>query len=276
MMDKFFITGSNGFIARNLSELYIDHERYHSVKGDDINAALKSFKPNCILHCAAEIYKPELMWESNVMLTREVLEYVKNNPSTKLIYIGSSSEYGKIGRAAKETDRINPVDMYQSTKGVGTILCQGYAQQYKLPITIARAYSVYGKYEKPHRLFPQLWKAFNLDKPMKLNQGYHDFIYVNDFIRGIDILVKNPNPDGDIVNLGSGIQYSNLDVLKMFELVTNKTAPVEFIETMAKQFESEVWLCDTGYAYDKYKFRTLYSLEQGIRDFLKTATYTRE
>lgn len=275
-MMKIYFTGSNGFIARNLCEFYEDHELYRHEKGDDINASLNSFRPDAIIHCAAEIYKPELMWESNVVLTHDVLEYVKNNPSTRLIYIGSSSEYGKISRASRETDPINPVDMYQATKGVGTILCQGYAQQYKLPITVTRVYSVYGQYEKPHRLFPQLWKAFKLDKPMKLNQGYHDFIYINDVVKGIDILLKDSNPCGDIVNLGSGIQYSNLEVLKCFEFITKKSAPVEFVETMAKNFESNIWLCDTSYAYEKYKFRTEYSLENGIKDFLTKAFYTRD
>jgi len=276
MMDKIYITGGNGFIAKNLSEHYEDHELYLYEKGDSLKTSLESFKPNAIIHCAAEIYKPELMWDSNVVLTHDVLEYIKSNPSTRMIYIGSSSEYGKISRASRETDRVNPVDMYQATKGIGTLLCQGYARQYKLPITIARVYSVFGKYEKPHRLFPQLWKAFKLDKPMQLNQGYHDFIYINDVMRGIDILLNDSNPSGDIVNFGSGIQYSNLDVLNHFEYITKKTAPVNFVETMAKDFESDIWLCDTGYAYDKYKFKTIFSLEDGIRHFLSHAFYLRD
>ena len=276
MTNKIFITGSNGFIAKNLSEYYKNSQQYHYAKGDDIVRSLDDFAPDLILHCAAEIYKPDLMWDSNIILLHQILEYVKRRPTTRLIHIGSSSEYGKISRAAKETDRINPVDMYQATKGAGTILCQGYAQQYKLPITVARAYSVYGRYEKPHRLFPRLWKAFQIDQPMKLFQGYHDFIYINDFIRGIDILTKDSNPCGDIVNLGSGIQYSNSDVLEMFEKVTGRKAPVEFVESMAKTFESEVWLCDTNYAFARYNFKAEYNLEQGIKDFLETATYTRE
>jgi len=271
---KIFITGSRGFIARNISEYYSEHEKYFYDKNESVSKALIYFKPDIIIHCAAEIYKPENMWHSNILLLHEILEYVKNN-SCQLLHIGSSSEYGKLSRAAKETDRINPVDMYQATKGAGTILCQGYAQQYKLPITIARAYSVYGKYEKPHRLFPRLWKAFKLDQPMKLFQGYHDFIYIDDFVRGIDILVKQ-DKFGDIVNLGSGIQYSNTEILALFESITDKTAPIEFVETMVKSFESEVWLCDTTYAYEKYGFKSLFTIRDGIEKFLETANYPRE
>jgi len=271
---KIFLTGVNGFIGRNLAEFYKGHEIYQYQKHMDIDVKLDYFKPDLIIHCAAEIYKPELMWESNMILLHSVLEYVKRQPTTKLIHIGSSSEYGPIPRAAAETDRINPVDMYQATKGAGTLLCQGYARQYKLDIAVARAYSVYGKYEKPHRLFPRLWRAFQIDQPMKLFHGYHDFIYINDFVRGIDTIVNTGNkPLGDIINLGSGVQYSNQEVLNLFEQITGKTAPVEVVPSMAKDFESEVWLCNTTYAKERYGFETTYTLEQGIEDFLKTANY---
>jgi nucleoside-diphosphate-sugar epimerase len=274
---KIFLTGTQGFIGRNLLEFYHGYEIFEHCRYMDIGAKLDYFKPDLIIHCAAEIYKPDEMWKSNMVMIYDILDYVKTNPSTKLIHIGSSSEYGPVPRAASETDRINPIDMYQATKGAGTLLCQGYARQYKLDIAVARAYSVYGKYEKPHRLFPRLWRAFQLDQPMKLFHGYHDFIYIDDFVRGIDtILNAEDKPLGDIVNLGSGIQYSNQEVLDLFEKITNKKGAVEVVPSMAKEFESEVWLCDTTYAKEQYGFETVYTLEQGIKEFLKTADYKQE
>jgi nucleoside-diphosphate-sugar epimerase len=109
---------------------------------------------------------------------------------------------------------------------------------------------------------------------MKLFHGYHDFIYINDFVKGIDTIINTDNkPLGDIINLGSGKQYSNQEVLNLFEQITGRTAPVEVVPSMAKEFESEVWLCNTTYAKERYGFETTYTLEQGIEDFLKTANY---
>lgn len=274
---KIFITGSTGFVGRNLVEYYQGHEIFEHKRYMDVGAKLDYFKPDVIINCAADIYNAEAMFVPNVLWTHECLEYVKSNPNTKMVQIGSSSEYGPLDRASKETDRTNPVDMYQATKGAATLLCQGYARQYKLDISVARPYSVYGKYEKPHRLFPRLWRAFNLDAPMKLYHGFHDFIFIDDFVRGIDILVQtNDKPLGDIVNFGSGKQYSNWAVLAMFEQATGKKAPVEIVPTMAKSFESEVWVCDTSYAKQQYGFEIKYDLESGIKEFLKTATYEQE
>ena len=88
---KIFITGGQGFIAKNLIEFYHEHDLFEYQRDSIVQNDLKKFNPDVILHCAAEIYKSELMWNSNVILTHDILEYVKEFPNTKLIFIGSSS-----------------------------------------------------------------------------------------------------------------------------------------------------------------------------------------
>jgi nucleoside-diphosphate-sugar epimerase len=272
---KIFITGTTGFIGRNVAEYYKEHEIFEYKRYTDILTGLLYFKPDLIINCAAEIYNVDLMWGSNIGLVYQLLEYMKEKGSnSQLIQIGSSAEYGPLPHPGSETDRINPVDIYQATKGSATLFCQGYARTYNLDISIARPYSVYGKYEKPHRLFPRLWKACTLNESIKLYSGFHDFINIDDFVRGIDILVqKKDKPLGDIVNFGSGIQYSNKDVLDAFEKITGKKAPVEIIDTMVKVYESDVWICNTTYAKEKYNFEVKYGLNDGIKKFLEEANY---
>jgi len=273
---KIFITGSTGFIGTNLAIRYKqEHELWQHIREENVTRCLELFKPDVIINCAADIYNADTMWEPNILWVHECLEYVKHNSNTKMIQIGSSSEYGKLDRPSRETDRINPIDMYQATKGAATILCQGYARHYNLQIAVARPYSVYGPYEKSHRLFPRLWKAFKLNIPMKLFHGVHDFIYIDDFIRGIDMLVTNSDiSPGEIVNFGSGKQHTNLEVYELFKKITNNNnPPVEYIEQLNKNFESNIWICDTSYVNDTYGFENIYSLESGIEKFLSEANY---
>jgi nucleoside-diphosphate-sugar epimerase len=108
---------------------------------------------------------------------------------------------------------------------------------------------------------------------MTLYQGHHDFIYINDFVRGIDLVLQEWDlAPGEIVNFGSGIQTSNFDLLTMFESVTERTAPVAKVAELSKAFENNVWVCDTTKA-ESLGFNCEYSLELGIRDFLNKAKY---
>ena len=269
---KIFITGSTGFIGQNLVQYYKDHEIFEHKRYMDVLAKLDYFKPDVIINCAADIYNAEAMFIPNVLWTQNCLEYVKDNPTVRMVQIGSSAEYGPMKRPSAETDRINPVDMYQATKGAATLLCQGYARQYKLDITVARPYSVYGPGEKPHRLFPRLYNAFINDVPMKLFQGWHDFIYIDDFVRGIDMMVKG-GLSGDIVNFGSGQQFNNFAIAEMFKNVVGHEAPITIDTSMAKAFESDVWICDTSYAKAVYGFQVEYDIMSGIKQFIDNAKY---
>lgn len=271
---KIAITGTTGFIGRSLKEFYEpNHEIIEYPRGSDIIMMLEAHCPDIIINCAGEIYDVNRMYRTNVGLVESILEWIKRHPETKFIQIGSSAEYGPMPRASRETDPINPVDVYQATKGSATLLCQGYARQFGLQTCVARVYSAYGPHERPHRLFPKLYRAFFNNEPMTLYDGVHDFIYIDDFVRGIDILLNKESwPRGEVVNFGSGISHTNLEVLLKWREITGRTGLVTYEDRLSKAYESKCWICDTSYAKWQYKFSTEYSLSDGIRSFILSKT----
>jgi nucleoside-diphosphate-sugar epimerase len=242
-----------------------------------LTEALDDFEPDVIINSAAEIYDPELMFTPNIVLVQIILEYVRKcKQHCRLIQIGSSSEYGPTDHSTSEDTLLKPVDFYQATKGAATLMCQGWARFFNLPVWVVRPYSVYGPGERDHRLFPRLYRAFNYDEPMTLYQGHHDFIYINDFVRGIDLVLQSWDlAPGEIVNFGSGFQTSNFDLLDLWIRVTGKTnVPVAKVAEMKKAFENNVWVCDIAKSF-KLGFDCEYTLELGITDFLLKANYER-
>lgn len=274
---KIFITGSTGFVGKNLVEFYSlrGHTVYPYRRTENLARALNDFAPDAIINSGAEIYDPALMFEANIVLTQTCIEYVKRHDTCRMVQIGSSSEYGPTDHATSESTPLKPVDVYQATKGAASLMCQGWARQFGLPIWIVRPYSVYGSGERDRRLFPALYRAFVHNQPMTLYQGYHDFIYIKDFVRGIDCVLNEWRPSpGEIFNFGSGVQTSNFELLDLFEKVQGHRAPVAKISVLSKPFEHTTWVCDTSKT-TKLGFKCDYDLETGIKDFLMKAKYDR-
>ena len=275
---KILITGVTGFLGRSLAEHFSPHHEVieHTRDSMRLSGSIYTHKPDLIIHCAGEIYRTDVMYNTNIGLVNEILESIREySPATRLIQIGSSAEYGPVNRATNESDPINPVDVYQATKGAATLLCQAYARQYGLNTLVARIYSGYGVHERPHRLFPTLYRAFFQDEPMTLYQGYHDFIYIEDFVRAIDQVKDYRWEPGEIINFGSGRQHSNFQVLEAWQRVTGRTAPVEKREEFSKAYESQVWVCDNTKLRIRCGFQLQYDLDAGIKDFIEKMNHAK-
>jgi nucleoside-diphosphate-sugar epimerase len=268
---KIFITGSTGFIGQNLVQRYSDHEVFEFHRKLNLRDSLRYFKPDLIINCAAEIYNRDEMFAVNVSLVKECLDYVKEFPNTRMLQLGSSSEYGPVNRPTKETDPIQALDMYSGTKGMATILCQSYARSYNLDIIVVRPYSPYGPGERPHRLFPALWRSFKLDKPMDLVLGVHDFCYIDDFVDAINLIIESDKrTPGELINISSGVQVSNTDVLATFRKVSGKEGLVDVKNNFTTP---PIWTADISHIKTKYKWQPKISLEKGISKFLEKANY---
>lgn len=266
---RVFLTGSTGFIGKAIINFLPQHNYCNFKRGEDIALSLNSFKPDVIIHSAGEIYKTHEMIDSNIILTHNILEYVRDNNVQKMIYIGSSSEYGKKETAMSESHFCDSQSVYAATKTAGTLLCQAYARTYDKDICVLRPFSVYGDYEPEHRLIPTLYKKISSHETVSLIQGTHDFIYIRDFIHLLSTLLESDRllTKADIINAGTGISYTNFEVANIFSDILNVPLKYELVDTI-KDCDSPLWQCDTSYTQRKYKFIPKYTLADGIRTFI--------
>jgi len=269
---KVFITGVTGFVGGHLHDYYSQtHTVMSYLRGQNITEVLDTFQPDLILHAAAEIYNTDTMFESNVVLTMRILEHV-HKTRTQLISFGSTSEYGWRDIVASESTALQPHTAYAGSKAAATMLCQGWATEFDLDIVTLRLYSVYGPKEPPHRMFPNLWKSFMLDQKMQLVNGVHDFVYICDVVDAVNLVVNSANRvPGEVVNVANGIQYTNEQVLNMFESVLGRAAPVEFDRD---SFVTQpVWCGNSDLLKKKYQWQPKFDLRAGITEFIAQAKY---
>jgi nucleoside-diphosphate-sugar epimerase len=264
---KLFLTGATGFVGKSIVQHIPNYKYCVYNRGDNILECLDTFKPDVIIHSAAEIYDNTKMLDSNVILTHDILNYVKNNDVIKTIYIGSSSEYGKVFGPMKETDICKPESIYAATKSYGTLLSQAYSKTYNKDICVIRPFSLYGPNEPPHRLIPTVVQNVKHQKSLKIIEGIHDFIHIHDFIRLLNIVITSNKTKGEIFNAGFGESYSNKDIVyKIFKII-GKTVDVEFLP-IKKISDSEIWMSDTTKTEHVLGFKCAIPIDIGLTQYI--------
>jgi len=259
---RVFITGGNGFIGRRLSKKYENVVVYN--RKEDICVQLEQAQPDLIFHFGAEIYEDEKMFDSNVVLTFEILEYCRKY-KTRLVICGSSSEYGSKINPMKESDVLEPVSIYQGTKAAASMLAQSWANTYKFQATLVRPFTVFGPDEHSRKLTQIIKTKYRINAPLDLTRGNHDYIFVDDFVDAV-VLIANHNETNyfNIVNIGSGVQVSNEDFIRRVQKVTGMTLTV-FLRDNHKTHDSENWVCDTSILKNKYGFIPKIDLDTGLK-----------
>ena len=253
---KILLIGSNSLIGKNFLNLYKKKlDIYLCTRKDNLKKKLTNIKPDFILNLAGEAKKINKMWSANILIVKELLDYtIKNN--NYLLHTGSSSEYGKRNFPTNEKTLPIPASVYESTKSAASMLITGYSRAYKLKSIVVRPYCVYGAYSKKDRLIPIILNSLRRNKKIKIYKGCQDYVYAKDFARALKTLIeKRKNWDfGEIVNVGRGVQYSNLKVVKTLEKVSGKKVKYKFINKFKKFMDSNMWVCNPKHIKKKYGF----------------------
>ena len=269
---RYLITGYTGFIGKSLIERLGENEILTVGREWETDFTLpdkiKSFNPDYIIHCAAEIKNSSKTFSSNVLMTHWLLENISTLDYKSFIALGSSSEYGYTQNPITESELLKPRTMYEATKGASTLLCQGFAREYNKPIAVIRPFSVYGVNEPDNRLIPTLFRNFKNNIPSKISLGVHDFIHIDDFIDGILSVLYSEKEImlGDIVHFGSGVQHSNLEVFNIIKNIFKSNLEYKKIDNIFNKYDTLNWVADITYAKSRYKFNPKYTLETGLKE----------
>lgn len=272
------LTGHKGFVGRNvcLGLLVAGHTVFCIGRGELRN--IPEVKIDAIINCAGEINDESKMFESNVLLVNELLEYARKNQVSKFIHVGSSAEYGPVSYPRQEGSVCFPSNLYEGTKLAATILCQTYAQAYDMDVVIARPFNLYGPKDTQRKLLMRLLDCYFNNKEFTLYPGKADWVFIDDFVDGLLILLNSPKEKtkGDIVNFGSGRCYDNSEFLQYFESaigaklnVVKKTEPL-------KPHHNCKWIADNTKSQMKYNWIPEMSLEEGIKECVMQECFSRD
>lgn len=195
-------------------------------------------------------------FKSNVQGVYKLLELVRKSEPVKrpvFIQISTDEVYGDILQGSfQETDRLMPSNPYSATKAAADQLVLGWSRTYGLKYRIVRSSNNYGFGQRAEKLIPKTMK--NALKGVKTGlhgsgQYKREWTFVGDNCQAI-MLVLEKGADGEIYNVSSGEELTNLEVVKTVLRIMGK--PEDFFE-----FVNDRPGQDVRYSVDSSKVRAL-------------------
>jgi len=298
------ITGATGFIGANLAmrlnalgsgSLHVlirktsNPWRIKSIMSDlkvhrgdlrhlnSLKRIIGKVKPGVIFHCATYggygfQNDRKTIIDTNYSGLANLIEALSERSYYSFINVGSSSEYGLKTSSMKETDALEPINVYGVSKAQATIYAYQYALRNNKPLTTVRPFSVYGPYEEMTRLVPSLIRAGMDEKTMEINcpDAVRDYIYIDDVVDFlIDIGKKGRN--FGVLNLGSGRQRKVLEVIRTVEKAMRKKLKYRIGRSKRNAYDPNPWVADMRKARRVLNWRLKTPFLTGIKKTIEWA-----
>ena len=228
-----------------------------------------------VFHLAARsriqptIGSPESCFRVNVLGTQRVLEWSKISSVRRVIYSGTSSLYGRQNQLPfnpnMPTHCLNP---YSMSKWMGEQTCKLYFQLYGMESIVLRYFNVYGpreplkgQYAPVVGLFKRQAKEGKRITIVGDGLQKRDFTYINDVVEANICAMNADNIRHNIYNVGTGRNYSIIEVADMIE----NSVGVEHIDE--RKAEVRETLADIELTKKHLGWSPIFTLEKMINSY---------
>lgn len=219
---------------------------------DKAGEILASDSYDAVLHFAARslvgesVEKPSEYWQHNFVTTLALLDAMRANNVTNLVFSSTAATYGEpVSVPITEDFPTQPTNPYGASKLAIDHAITSYAQAYGLSATSLRYFNVAGAYgsigenrEVETHLIPLILQValghrdkilmFGDDWPTEDGTAVRDYIHIRD-LADAHVLAMESNQPGvhRIFNLGSGAGFSVKQVIEACRAVTGHPIPAE-------------------------------------------------
>jgi UDP-glucose 4-epimerase len=238
-MNKYIITGGQGFIGQNVAKLS-GGKSFDLKSGFDILNKKQLLNEvdfgMGIFHLAAKISVPESFKNEeeykkiNVSGLENVIEVAKEK-SCKVVFSSSAAVYGNYDRKVNEDDKLNPLSPYAKNKLDG----EGLLEKSGLEAVCLRYFNVYG----PNQSKEYAGVITNFIDRAKKNEDIviygdgnqvRDFVHVQDVARANLLAMNYDKSSFEIFNIASGEEITINELARMIVDLTNSKSKIVYKE----------------------------------------------
>ena len=212
-----------------------------------------------VVHMAAESHVDRSISEgsafisSNIQGSYAVFEACRHIPAISLIHVSTDEVYGSIKNGESiESDGLAPSSAYSASKASSDLLAIANYVTHGQKVLITRCTNNFGPYQNSEKFLPTVINSVLTEKPIPiygngLNQ--REWIHVSDHNTAIIAAIENFKA-GEILNIGSGIRVSNIDLARdVLTILGGNRELISFVEDRKGH--------DFRYALNSSKIRNL-------------------
>ena len=201
--------------------------------GAQVRATLREFKPDVVMHLAAEshvdrsIDRPAAFIDTNVVGTcvmlQEALGYWRGLPTPererfRFHHISTDEVFGTLGNEGLfgETTRYDPSSPYAASKAASDHLVRAWHRTFSLPVIISNCSNNYGPYQFPEKLIPLVIIKALGEQPLPVygnGTNIRDWLFVEDHARALWRIVT-AGEVGETYLVGANEEQQNIDVVR--------------------------------------------------------------
>jgi dTDP-glucose 4,6-dehydratase len=211
---------------------------------DAIERAVRSFKPDVIMHLAAEshvdrsIDGPAEFIETNVCGTFALLDvalrYYRSlapagRENFRFHHISTDEVFGSLGKEGyfHEDSPYQPNSPYSASKAASDHLVRAWHHTFGLPVVMSNCSNNYGPHQFPEKLIPLTILNCLEGKPLPVygtGENVRDWLYVDDHVDALMLVAERGVP-GRSYNVGGNNEWTNIAVVKAICALMDELAP---------------------------------------------------
>lgn len=237
-----FVVGVDNMLTGNSDNLRsISANNFQFIKTDvndyhDISQVMLSFKFDYVFHYAAVVGVKRTL--SNPLLVLKDIQGIDNvltlckNTGVKRVFFSSSSEvYGEPVEFPQNEDTtpLNSKLPYAIVKNVGEAFLKSFNYEHSLDYTIFRFFNTYGPYQSSDFVLSKFIRsALKGDDLTIYGDGSQTrtFCFIQDNIDATTACLENSCCVNDVVNIGSDIEVSILELAQRVLRITRSTSNI--------------------------------------------------
>jgi UDP-glucuronate decarboxylase len=217
------------------------HNRFRFIKADvndyqELSAIFSANRFDYVFHFAAVVGVKRTLENPLDVLNdidgiKNVLSLSKNSGVQKAFYSSSSEVYGE-PVSIPQHEELTPLNSrlpYAIVKNLGEAYYKAYYLEHGLPYTVFRFFNTYGPNQSEDFVVPRFLRAALKQEPISIygnGQQTRTFCFVDDNIETMVQCLENGLHENDVLNIGSDIECSIIDLAKLVLRLTGSRSKV--------------------------------------------------